>query len=205
MSLISQAETAEIEKTIARIEGKTSKELVVAVVERSHDYAAPRALFAFGWTLAATLVVHYFFEQLSSWWLIPLEFPIGLAFYALLGIPALRRLTVPRGLAEQAVQARAFSVFAERGLHRTRDHTGLLILLSELEHGVVILGDSGIHELVGESGWRDHVERIVKRVREGKAAQGIIECLDALEPLLAQKAPRREGDANELENRVLRG
>ena len=55
MSLISPAETAEIEKTIARIEGKTSMELVVAVVERSHDYAAPRALFAFGWTLATRI------------------------------------------------------------------------------------------------------------------------------------------------------
>ena len=177
----------------------------MAVVESSHDYAGPRALFAFGWTLAATLVVHYCFEQLSSWWLIPLQFPLGLALYALLGVPGLRRLTVPAALAEQAVQARAFSVFAERGLHRTRDRTGLLVLLSELEHRVVILGDSGIHELVGEGGWQEHVNRIVERVREGRAAQGILECLDALEPLLAQKAPRREDDENELEDRVIRG
>ena len=205
MSLVSQADTAEIEKAIARIESKTATELVVAVVEESHDYAAPRALFAFGWTLAATLALHYFAEQLSTWWLVPLQVPIGLGLYALLGIPSLRRLTVPRALAEQAVQARAFCVFAERGLHRTRDRTGLLILLSELEHRVVILGDSGIHELVGDSGWQEHVARIVNRVREGKAAQGILECLDALEPLLAQKAPRREDDENELEDRVLRG
>ncbi|MDQ2646537.1 MAG: TPM domain-containing protein [Myxococcota bacterium] len=205
MSLVSESEAAEIEKAIARIEGKTSSELVVAVIEQSHDYAGPRALFAFGWTLAATLALHYFVEQLSSWWLIPLEVPIGLALYALLGLPALRRLTVPRAFAEEAVQARAFSVFAERGLHRTRDRTGLLILLSELEHRVVILGDTGIHELVGDSGWQEHVARIVERVREGKAAQGILECLDALEPLLAQKAPRREDDENELEDRVIRG
>jgi len=205
MSLLSETDTAEIEKAVQRIESKTSTELVVAVVERSHDYAGPRALFAFGWTLATTLAVHYFFEELSSWWLIPLQFPIGLALYALLGVPALRRLTVPRALAEEAVQARAFALFAERGLHRTRDRTGLLLLLSELEHRVVILGDSGIHELVGDSGWKEHVDRVVARVREGKAAQGILESLDALEPLLAQKAPRRHDDENELEDRVLRG
>lgn len=205
MSLVSDTEAADIEKAIARIESNTSTELVVAVVAQSHDYAAARALFAFGWTLAATLAIHYFFEDLSSWWLIPLEFPIAFAFYALLGVPALRRLTVRGALAEEAVQARAFALFAERGLHRTRDRTGLLILLSELEHRVVILGDSGIHELVGDSGWKEQVDRIVKRVREGKAAQGILESLEHLEPLLAQKAPRRHDDQNELEDRVLRG
>ena len=80
-----------------------------------------------------------------------------------------------------------------------------MILLSELEHRVVILGDSGIHALVGESGWREHVDRIVARIHEGRAAEGVLETIAVLEPLLAEHAPRRADDQNELANTVVRG
>jgi uncharacterized membrane protein len=70
---------------------------------------------------------------------------------------------------------------------------------------VVILGDSGIHGLVGESGWQEHVQRIVDRIHEGRAADGVLETLAVLEPLLAARAPRREDDENELADHVVRG
>jgi putative membrane protein len=117
----------------------------------------------------------------------------------------LERLLISKRAAEQAVEVRAFAVFAGRGLHRTRERTGLLILLSELERRVVILGDSGIHAVVGEGGWRVHVDRIVQAIHDGRAGQGVLETLEVLEPVLAERAPRSADDTNELENRVVRG
>jgi putative membrane protein len=205
MALLSESETKAIEQAIQRVESRSATELVVAVVEQSGDYVAPRALLSLGWTLALTLALTVFRPHIPPWWLIALELPIAAAIYALFGIPALRRRLIPAAAAEQAVQARAYALFSERGVHRTRERTGLLILLSELEHRVVILGDSGIHSLVGESGWREHVDRIVTRIRERRAAQGVLEAIEALEPLLAAHSPSRTDDQNEIANTVLRG
>ena len=205
MGLLSSEQAAAVEQAIARVESRSGTELVVAVVERSDDYVAPRALVTFGWTLALSLAAAFFLPKLPPWWLIPLQMPLAAVLYALFSRPRLCRRLIPRGRAELAVQARAYSVFAERGLHRTRERTGLLILLSELEHRVVILGDSGIHALVGESGWREHVDRIVARIHEGRAAEGVLETIAVLEPLLAEHAPRRADDQDELANAVVRG
>jgi putative membrane protein len=205
MGLLSSEQAAAVEQAIARVENRSATELVVAIVERSDDYVAPRALVTFGWTLALALSAAFFLPALPPWWLVPLELPLAALLYALFSWPPLCRRLIPRERAEQAVQARAYALFAERGLHGTRERTGLLILLSELEHRVVILGDSGIHALVGESGWREHVDRIVARIHEGRAAEGVLETIAVLEPLLEQHAPRRADDQNELANTVVRG
>jgi putative membrane protein len=204
MALLSSAETKQIEAAITRVERASASEIVVAVVEQSANYTGPRALLAFGWTLALALLGHVLFPALSAYWLIVLELPLGLLLYAFLGVSGLRRRLIGKRTAEAAVEARAFSLFAARGLHRTRERTGLLIFISELEHRVVILGDSGIHAVVGDQGWREHVERIVRRVREGRAAEGVVETIEVLEPLLIKVAPVREGDLNELPNSVVR-
>jgi putative membrane protein len=204
MALLTKAETHAIEQEIQRIEGRSATELVVAVVARSDDYVAPRALMAAVWAVAAALFAYYELPQVSPYWIISLQVPLGLAWFFLFGISPIERLFVSKAAAERAVEEHAFAVFAGRGLHHTRERTGLLIFLSELEHQVVILGDTGLHAVVGDAGWREHVDRIVNAIYAGRAGQGILETLAVLEPLLAERAPRSADDTNELENRVVR-
>lgn len=205
MALLTQDETSLIEQAIARVESRSATELVVAVVERSDDYHLPRVLVTFGWTLALSLIAVFFVPALPPWWVVAAELPLAFLLFALFGLPGIHRRLLPRQTVERAVQERAYAVFAERGLHRTRQRTGLLIMLSELEHRVVILGDSGIHALVGDAGWRDYVGRIVRGIREGRAAAGVLEAIAELEPLLATHAPRQSDDENELADAVVRG
>jgi putative membrane protein len=121
-----------------------------------------------------------------------------------LGIPSLERLFVPPHEAEQEVRSAAFRLFAEHGIHRTKGRTGMLLLVSELERRAVLLGDSGIHERVGDSGWSDHVGKLVSRIREGRTADGVIEVLESLEARLAAGVPPEPNDENELPNDVIR-
>jgi uncharacterized membrane protein len=126
------------------------------------------------------------------------------AVYPLLGVTRLERFLIPARVAGERVAARAFSLFAERGIHRTEHHTGILVLLSELERRVVILGDRTIHERLGESGWQEHVDHIVAAVRRGEAGRGILEVLDRLAVSLSELVPVRKDDRDELSNRVVR-
>jgi len=101
------------------------------------------------------------------------------------------------------VEERAFALFTERGMHRTRDRTGMLILISELEHRVVILGDVGIHEHVGDAGWQAHVDHIVQSIKRGQTAQGVVEVIERLEAAHAEHLPPRPDDTNELPNLIV--
>jgi len=202
--LLSADDARQIESAVAQIEKESATELVVAIVAKSGDYWLFRALAAFAWALGAALALSHF-TSLPSDLCVLAEVPVGLGVFALFGLPALHRRLIPPAQADRAVQERAFALFAERGVHRTRDRTGLLLLISELEHRVVILGDAGLHARVGDAGWAEHVQHVVAAIRRGEAVRGILEVIRDLEPILVEIAPIRADDSNELPNALVRG
>jgi putative membrane protein len=111
---------------------------------------------------------------------------------------------IPKASSHEAVERRAFELFSARGLHGTRDRTGMLILVSELEHRVVILGDRAIHERVGSAGWQTHVDHIVAAIRRGEAVTGILEVIERLDRAHAELLPAAAGDTNELPDDIVR-
>jgi putative membrane protein len=204
MSLVNGDGIEKIEAAIARAEAETSTELVVAVVSRSGDYWQGPAAVAWLWTLAVACGLLYFFPTLDPFIVVVLQLPVPAALFWVIRRPRLLRLLISRAAAAENVERRAFSLFSERGLYETRDRSGMLILVSELEHRVVILGDRGIHEHVGAEGWRAHVDHILASIRRGDAAGGIVEVIERLGALHAERMPVRADDTNELANAVIR-
>jgi putative membrane protein len=100
------------------------------------------------------------------------------------------------------VERRAREEFFERALFATRGRTGVLILLSELERQVAILGDQGIHERVQTVGWQAHVDHIIAQIRAGRTAAGVCEVIAKLGSSLEGAVPRQSDDRNELPNTV---
>jgi len=203
-SLLSEADAKVVEAAVARVEEGTSAELVVAVVPRSADYWRGRVLLAVAWALAAGLGFLHFEPWLEPALSLLVELVVGLVVFAASAWTPLLRLLVPQQERQRAVRARAFQLFAERGLHGTKASTALLIFVSELEHRVVLLGDRTIHAELGQTGWDAEVANLVGRMREGKAREGLLEVLEHLAPKLAAVAPRRTDDVNELSDGVLR-
>jgi putative membrane protein len=201
-TLLSATDRAQIEAAIARIERQSSLEIVVASVKSSADYWQWRVALSGSWALAtAAAVLH--FSTLQPAWAVFAEVPAALLVYLVFGQPTLRRWLIPGWVAQQAVQSRTLSMFAARGLYRTRDRTGLLILISELERRVAILGDSGLHERIGDSGWEQHIAHIIAKIRAGRAVDGIIEVLERLEVVAREHMPPRADDVNELPDAVV--
>jgi putative membrane protein len=203
-SLLSEADAREVEAAVARVESRSSAEVVVAVVPRSHDYWQGRVALAAAWALAAGFAFLHFAPWHEPALALLLEVVVGLVTFGLSGATWLRRLLVPPRAAAQAVQSRAYQLFAERGLHGTRARTALLIFVSELEHRVVLLGDHTIDERLGQQGWDAQVELLVSHIRRGNCKAGLLEVIAQLEPQLAAVAPRQHDDQNELSDAVLR-
>ncbi len=141
-SLLSDADAREVEAAVARVESGTAAEVVVAVVPQSADHWRGRLLVSLGWAMAAAFCVLEFLPAYGPALALAVELSVGvLSFLALGWQPLLRWLVSPRA-AQEAAHARAFQLFAERGLYGTKGRTALLIFVSELERRVVLLGDA---------------------------------------------------------------
>jgi putative membrane protein len=191
-----------IETAIARVEQHTAAEIVVIAVPASDRYHELRALYGSALALASAAVVHWVWPGVAVVGLLWLEIGVGALGFFALGWAPLLRLLVPRARALHAVERRAREKFLEHEIFATRDRSGVLLLLSELEQNVVILGDVGIHGQVQQSGWQQHVERIVAAIRAGRPADGVCEVISALGEVLAAGLPQRADDRNELPNAV---
>ncbi|HYQ41729.1 MAG TPA: hypothetical protein VER11_07170 [Polyangiaceae bacterium] len=203
-SLLSDADAREVEAAVTRVESGTAAELVVAVVPRSEEHWRGRLLVSIGWAMAAAFCVLEFFPGHTPALALLVELFVGVSSFFVLGSqPLLRWLVSPRA-AQEAAHARAFQLFAERGLYGTKGRTALLIFVSELERRVVLLGDATIHAQLGQAGWTEEVQRIIRRIREGRLKDGLLEVLADLEPRLAAVAPRQVDDSNELPDAVIR-
>ncbi len=202
MKLFDAADKQRIEAAIAELEQRTSAEVVVAVVPYSGRPWLQRAVVSFGLALTAGVC----FLELAPYdprWSPLVELGVALVAFALLGWQPLERRLVSPAVAKREVEEEAFALFARQGLHRTRARTGVLILLSELEHRAVILGDQAIHEKLGLEGWQAHVDRIVLGIRDGDAALGVVEVLGDLTRVLSEIAPVSGKNDDELSNRVI--
>ncbi|MEA5113398.1 MAG: hypothetical protein VB050_05160 [Geobacteraceae bacterium] len=227
-NFFSDEEINAIRSAIAGAESDTSGEIVPMVVDRSDSYREAEVLgsvlvsgitalaieaglqlymlWAAGsdWTqgrLETSLALH----SISIWTYIPLVF---ILFFAVR--PAFRRfdrlklLFVGRRRIAEAVRERAVRAFYEKGLYRTRDETGVLILISLLEHKVWILGDRGIDRKIPEKDWLALAGELSDGIREGQSCKALCSVIASCGEELAKHFPRKADDIDELENDLIR-
>lgn len=102
----------------------------------------------------------------------------------------------------QDVLQRALMVFRELQMEKTDLRNGVLIYLAIKDHKFAIIGDEGIHTIVGPDFW-DHIKTEMQRYfREGHFIEGleygIMEAGKALQTFF----PNKEGDSNELSDDI---
>jgi putative membrane protein len=202
MSLLDPSAHKRIEAAIADVERRSSCEIVVAALPASDSYADLRLLYGIAFALAAAAGAHLAWPTLAVASLFWIEIAVLALSFPLLGLGPVLRVIVPRARVDESVTRRAREAFVERTLYATRDRTGVLIMISELEHRVVILGDSGIDAFVHANGWQGYVDRLVRAIREGRAADEICTLIADIGVVLAAHLPVAPDDVNELPNTV---
>jgi uncharacterized membrane protein len=102
----------------------------------------------------------------------------------------------------RAVEMRALWEFKKMGVHRSRERTGVLIMVSVAERRIRIIADEGIHAKVEDGTWDRIVETISAQIREGEPRDGILRAVTAVGQTLAKHFPPRAGHRNQLSDDV---
>jgi uncharacterized membrane protein len=96
----------------------------------------------------------------------------------------------------------AVKVFERLGMHKTAARNGVLVYISVTDRKLAIVGDTGIHERVGEAYWQGLVAGVLLRMREQGPRDGLVHAVAEVGRALGHHFPRRPGDKNQLSDEV---
>jgi len=197
------AEKERIRQAVVAAESKTAGEVVPMVVTSSARYTEIEMLGLVAGLFAGMVIEWFWSDPWGSAY-----FQLWPVFGALVGfllgrIPDVKRLLAPSGRIAEAVHILGLASFTEQGLHYTKDHTGILILVSLLEHRVEVLADRGINQKVNAGTWDEVVRIITAAIKSGQGCDGICKAIERCGQILAAHFPRQADDKDELPNRLI--
>ncbi len=210
---LSEADLEAIQQSVQEAEKHTNGEIALAAAPESSDYsffelfvsvilgAVTFALLLPFYGQVVSLIDRQFWHVPS--WYIPafygtVTFAVIALTFLFANIPAIDRLVVPRAARRKAVYERALRHFVESGVYGTRDHTGILIFISLLEHEVRIVADSGINAKIDQAEW-DHIAALVASgLKNGNTAGALSAAVTKCGKLLADHFPAKTENPNEL-------
>lgn len=114
------------------------------------------------------------------------------------------RLLISSERMRHKVRLRAERAFAQHAVSQTRERTGVLIMVSLLEHQIYVLADQPLFQRVPIERWSRVVEAAVDRLKTGDVVGGLCQSLQTCAVLLAEVCPNRPGDnPDELSNELV--
>jgi putative membrane protein len=187
----------------------TNAEIVPMIVSRSGLYrdAQHRAGIIFALVTLTILLTTEILWLPWGWhasnaaWLV-LETVLAYGAGAWLGtLTPLIRLLTPTERMRHKVRLRAERAFVQHAVSRTRERTGVLIMVSLLEHQIYVLPDQPLFQRVPMERWTLVVQAVVHRLKAGDIVGGLCQSIQTCGILLAEVCPGRPGDnPDELSN-----
>jgi uncharacterized membrane protein len=87
-------------------------------------------------------------------------------------------------------------VFQKLGMERTARQSGCLIFIAPAERAFAVIGDTGIHERVGDAFWLEARDAAAGHFAAGRFTEGIVAAVSRLGEALAAHFPLAAGAAN---------
>ncbi|HEX2561194.1 TPM domain-containing protein [Phenylobacterium sp.] len=225
--MLTDQERREIAEAIAAAEARTSGEIYCVLAAQSSEYRETPLAWAAGAALLAPALLLLFGVEISAppaitgWTVGQLGAAVETAARAaLVGAILLQALlftavglivawtplnlwlTLP-GLKRQRVRQRAQELFFAKGVHETAGRTGVLVYVSLAEHRVELVADDAVDAVVEQGAWDAVVADLVKELRLGRPAQGLIAAAARCGDILARHFPPGPQNPNELSDAVV--
>lgn len=205
-SFFSGQDQEKIAAAVREVELQTSGEVAVMVVDESDSY--PEGQILAGGVLGGLLALALtdFFLDGNLWLFVPLALGLTALCGWLAGhLPTLHRLFIPAARLEQQVAEQALLDFYHKGLHQTRDATGVLFFISLFERKVQLLADRGIYEKITQESLQEHADRVALGIKTKRTAEVLAKEISRVGAVLAEHFPCQADDANELPDEVIVG
>ena len=90
---------------------------------------------------------------------------------------------------DEEVHQRALQAFFSHNIHATKERTGILIMVSLLEHRVEILADTGINAKVSKDTWQEVLTGMVSKIKSNELTDGICIAVQECGEILAKDFP----------------
>lgn len=207
---LSDDERARVRTAVKEAEKLTAGEIVVMVISASYQYPMANVIGAVTFALPLALI---FTPLVGGWlWIGGQNMWLFLGFLTVLFVLFhevirrtlwLKRFFISRKEIDDEVEEAAVTHFFDQGLYRTRDKTGVLVLVSVFEHRVRILADQGINAKVAAGQWEDIVKMITNGIRHRRPADAICEAVAKIGALLAAHFPIKPDDTDELKDLII--
>jgi uncharacterized membrane protein len=109
----------------------------------------------------------------------------------------------PRKLRNLNLGEFALAEFQHLGMEKTRDRTGILLLIILAEKKFQILADAGIHQKVEQGTWDTVAAGLSDYFKKGDYLTGIIDNIRQMADVLERHFPKKSDDTDELSNEVI--
>lgn len=212
---LTQEDLAEIKKSVADAESRTSGEIALAVIAESDSYAVWEVVAAAVTSMVLFLCIFPLSPQIYQWlaghfwgiepWYLSLFFGAVCSFsvivlYFLYNIPFIDSLVIPQAVKSKAVSAYAMRYFAESGVYCTDSHSGVLVFVSLFEKQVRIVADKHISSKVSSDLWNLIADEIAENIRKGNSKDAFLTAVEKCGQLLAENFPAQSEKKNQLED-----
>ena len=198
-----EEEKVRIRETVIEAEANTAGEIVPMLVTSSARYTEVELLGTITGLLVGIMAEWFWSDPWGSHFFNLWPVIGATAGFLICRIPQVKRLLVPKSRITDAVHTLALASFTEYGLHYTRDHTGILILVSLLEHRVEVLADRGINAKVEAGTWQEIVHMLTEGLKSKQACDAYVRAIRRCGEILAAHFPRQPDDTDELANRLV--
>ncbi len=199
-----------VTEAVREAEKMTAGEIVVKIISASYHYPMANVIGAALFALPLALI---FTALTGEWlWIGAQNMWLLLGYLAVLFIVFheiikrtlwLKRLFISEREVNEEVEEAAVTTFFSEGLYRTRDETGVLLLISVFEHKVWILADKGINARVEDGQWEDIVGRLIRGIKQKRQVDAICEAVAQIGAILKAYFPVKPDDTDELKNLII--
>ena len=215
--MLSEDDEKRINAAVAEAERATSGEIFCIMTQRTSRYVeTPLAYGALAALLLPLAAVALGFHPWNIGWssgevgpeaaVLSYTLMQGLVFLAVLGItsiPAVRMRVVPEPLKRSRVRRAAFQQFLAKGLHQTRDRTGVLIFAALDERRAEVIADEAVYNKVDKDVWAEALDALVNGMKKDDPGAGFVEAVRLCGEVLARHFPPKPDNPNELPDQVV--
>ena len=207
---LSDDQRARVTAAVEKAEKLTAGEIVVMFISASYHYPMANVIgattFAIPLALIFTPVIGRWLwvGNQNMWLFLGLFTVFFILFHEIIKRTYwLKRYFISRKEIDAEVKEAAVTHFFYHGLYRTRDKTGVLVLISVFERHVWVLADEGINAKVPKGQWQSIVKMITDGIKQKRATDAICAAVGKIGDLLKVHFPIKPDDIDELENVII--